>query len=458
MNAPSLRRRLQLGLSLSLFFSLLLYGVWNVINLRATGEALITARLADDAESLVALLEFDDAGHPRFPESALPRFFHRAYSGHYFLVLTDEERLASRSLWGHSLPVEHLDPGEVRLRHVDGPLGQHLLLRLAGYRKQGRAFTLVLAEDLSQMESRLNRSLMQVALWSLAVLLLVLWVQARVVRRTLTPLERVQAQMRQMECGERERLDEDVPIEIRPLVQEINRLVGHLEARLRRSREGLGNLAHALKGPLTMLTRLSDHPVVRAHPELQERLRETVAGLQGRIERELKRARLAGEGVGKAVFVPEEELPALLELLRRIHGRETLSIHARVPPGSRYRIDREDALEILGNLLDNAVKWARSTVWLEIEALDHLRVRVEDDGPGVPESQRSHLLARGARLDESREGQGLGLAIVREAVTQYRGEIRLEEGNRGGLRVVVDLPSARRLSPGPAADGGGASG
>jgi len=457
VSAPSLRRRLQAGLSLSLIFSLGLYGVWNVVNLRDTGEALITARLADDAESLVALLEFDDQGRPRFPESALPRFFHRAYSGHYFLVIAGDEHLASRSLWGHPLPLERLPPGEVRLRHLDGPLDQHLLVRLAGYRKQGRGFTLVLAEDLSQMESRLNRSLLQVAMWSLAVLLLVLWVQARVVRRTLMPLERIQAQMRQMERGERERLDEAVPAEIQPLVRELNRLVAHLEGRLRRSREGLGNLAHTLKGPLAVLAQLVEQPPLQAHPVLQAQFRETLERLSERVERELKRARLAGEGVGKAVFVPGEEVPTLVDLVRRVHGRASLSIHYRIPPGVRYRIDREDALEILGNLLDNAVKWARSTVWLEIAALDHLCVRVEDDGPGVPEAERPRLLDRGARLDERREGQGLGLAIVREAVAHYRGALRLESGERGGLRVVVELPSARRLSPAAGAGVDGAS-
>ena len=454
----TLRARLLLSLSLALALLWGTYGAWSLWHMRTLAEATLLDRLAHDAESLVAQLTFDTDGHPRLPEDALPRIYRRAFSGHYFLVLAPGGPLASRSLWGHDLPRRTLPPGAVEVERATGPLGQPLLVRSAGYRKEGRDFTLVVAEDLSALEARLDGLWWRSVLWVLFALGVVLWVQARVVARGLAPLGQAQRQLRELEAGQRERLDESVPEEIRPLVAEINRLVALQAVRLRRSREAFGNLAHALKGPLSLLAQLSEREEIRRHPDLHRSCTEAVEGLRRRVERELKRARLAGAGAGTPVFRAHREVTDLVDLVRRIHVGKALDFQLEVPPDAVFRIDREDALEILGNLLDNAAKWARQTVRVRIADAPHLHIDVEDDGPGVAEADLPSLQRRGARLDEQVPGHGLGLAIVHEAAAQYRGTVRFARSELGGLRVTVDLPAAVSLPLDPAADGDGANG
>lgn len=453
----TLRARLLLSLSLALTLLWGAYGAWSLWNMRTLAEATLLDRLEHDAESLVAQLDFDAEGHPRLPEDALPRLYRRAFSGHYFLVLGNGGLLASRSLWGHDLPRRRLSPGEVRVERAVGPLGQPLLVRSAGYRKGDRDFTLVLAEDLSPLETRLDGLWWRSALWAVLALAVVLWVQARVVARGLSPLGRAQRQLRELEAGQRERLDEDLPEEIRPLVMEINRLVALQGVRLRRSREAFGNLAHALKGPLSLLAQLAEREEIRRHPDVYRSCTEAVESLRRRVDRELKRARLAGAGAGVPVFRAAREVADLVDLVRRIHAGKRLDFQLRVPPEATFRIDREDALEILGNLLDNAAKWARAQVRVSIAEAPHLHIDVEDDGPGVAKSDLPRLRRRGGRLDEQKPGHGLGLAIVQEAAAQYRGTVRFSRSELGGLRVTVDLPAAVSLPPVPVADGGGAS-
>ncbi len=456
----SLQARLLWGLGSTLVVFLAAYALWTLLALRSLTEDYVQTRLAHDAESLVAALYFDEDGHPRLPPEAVPHIYRRAFSGHYFHLQTPGGALSSRSLWGYALPHPALAPGQVQVFHRRGPLDQPLLVRVAGYRKQGVRFVLTVAEDLSVLERDLETLSWQLGGWSLAVLSLVLLLQTAIVRRGLAPLRRIQAQLRAMEQGERTRLEEgSVPAEVWPLVREVNRSLDHLEARLRRSREAMGDLAHALKGPLTVLGQLLEREELARHPQLQAECRQALERLRQRVERELKRARLAGEGSAQGVFRPAEALPDLVTLVRRIHGKEALEVTLEVAAEAAFRMDREDAMEICGNLLDNAAKWARRRVRVALdEGLPFLRLTVEDDGPGVAPEAMATLLRRGGRLDEQVEGHGLGLAIVRAAAEQYRGEVQLDRSPLGGLRVTVSLPGAPRISPSRGADAGGASG
>jgi len=260
------------------------------------------------------------------------------------------------------------------------------------------------------------------------------------VRRALRPLENARKQIAQLQQGQRSQLDTQVPVELEPLVSQINRLLAHTEGSLKRSRNALGNLGHALKTPLAVMLSLTSSAELEAHPLLRQTLREQLEQIRQRLERELGRARLAGDTLPGAVFDCDAELPALFSTLRMIHG-EHLSLEHEVVPGLQLPWDREDLLELLGNLLDNACKWADAQVRLSIvEVSAGYRLGIEDDGPGIPAQSRAEVFSRGTRLDEQTRGHGLGLGIVRDIVEAWGGDLRLSSSPLGGLLVTVDVP------------------
>jgi signal transduction histidine kinase len=223
-------------------------------------------------------------------------------------------------------------------------------------------------------------------------------------------------------------------------VAQINHLLAHTEDSLKRSRNALGDLGHALKTPLAVLLSLASSEKLDAHPELRKVLQAQLEQVQQRLNRELNRARLSGDALPGALFDCDEELPGLLATLNMIHG-EHLALSYRARPGLQLPWDREDLLELLGNLLDNACKWADAEVRLSVvETSGGFELSVEDDGPGIPRDQRAQVFSRGTRLDEQTDGHGLGLGIVRDIVDTWGGVLRLEESEWGGLKVVIELP------------------
>ena len=231
---------------------------------------------------------------------------------------------------------------------VQGPSDQQLLLLLNGYRKSGRNLTLGVAEDMTPIYQERDYFLRWFAALAVGGLLVLLSVQSVAVRRSFRRLERVRDDMHRLEQGQVVELCEDVPTEVRPLVQEFNHLLRLLSRRLERSRNALGNLAHALKGPLNLLTQYFDassaDPVDprRQQAALQtERIRQL-------MERELKRARLAGKDLSSRRFSPGEELPDLIAVLQQVHRGKAVSVHYQIDEGVQPFGDREDMLELFG--------------------------------------------------------------------------------------------------------------
>jgi signal transduction histidine kinase len=230
------------------------------------------------------------------------------------------------------------------------------------------------------------------------------------------------------------------PLELEPLITQINHLHAHTEDSLKKARTALGNLGHALKTPLAVLFSQVNSARFHADPALRAALLEQLRHMQSRLEKELARARLVGEALAGTPFDCAKELPGLLTILRSIHGAH-LSLEACYPPGLVLPWDREDLLELLGNLLDNGCKWADGRVLLSVEENGAgYRLYVDDDGPGIAPQAREQVLARGGRLDEQAPGHGLGLGIVRDIVDACRGQLSLTDSPLGGLRVAVELP------------------
>jgi len=262
-------------------------------------------------------------------------------------------------------------------------------------------------------------------------------VQGRVVTLGFQPLVQTRQELERVQHGERQALSGDVPEEVRPLVAEVNHLLSLFSERLQRSRHAVGNLAHALKGPLGVLHGLAG----RSTAEVAAEIEQQSGHIQRLLERELKRARLAGSGVPGQRFDPARELPVLVALLEKIHAAREVRFDCQAPAGVGYAFDRDDMLELVGNLLDNAGKWADEQVRCRFGGGDgRLQVTVEDDGPGCPDEELQALTGRGVRIDEGRPGHGLGLAIVQDIVGQYRGRLAFGHSpDLGGLRVVVEL-------------------
>ncbi len=397
--------------------------------------------LRKESENLLVALVRGPSGL-QLDERRISAAYQRPFSGYYFRIDFDKGTWRSRSLWDLDMP-KPAAPG-LSDSHELGPEGQQLLALRADYRRLGQDISISVAQDYSPVREGFRR-LQQIGLgMGLVALILVLVLQRITVTRSLQPLERARQQIAQLQEGQRNELDTLVPLELEPLVGQINHLLAHTEDTLRRSRNALGNLGHALKTPLAVLVSLEHRDELRDHADLRATLAEQLDQIQQRLARELGRARLAGEALPGAHFDCDSELPTLFNTLSLIHGSE-LDLDWDVQPGLRLPWDREDLLELLGNLLDNACKWAETQVLLGIaRTTEGYRLCIDDDGPGIPEVHRHAVLERGTRLDEQVAGHGLGLGIVRDIVEAWGGSLRLDASPLGGLRVLVDLPAPRR--------------
>lgn len=438
----SLQLRLSLGLLASLVVVFIIQWLAMSVAIRYFTENYVQTRLEHDAEALLIALH-QDAGKTVINESRIDPIYKRPFDGHYFAVASSGQVLRSRSLWDTDLPVPQVKPGASIALHLPGPLDQQLLVWVGGFRKDGNDVVIAVAEELTHIHSDIRRFQWAYALLSLLVLFILMWLQRRTVRSGLRTLDITHESVRQLEQGKIKQLDESVPEEVRPLVIEVNRLLQVMNLRLERSRNALGNLAHAIKHPLMLLARLREDEEMKKHPQLVARLDQATRHMQLLIDRELKRARLAGAAAPGQHFHLEKELPPLIDTLRSLYREKGLKISYEVGPDFSFSADREDMLELFGNLLDNACKHARGKVMLTVEDGEGLRFQVEDDGPGVAEEELQRLASRGVRIDESISGHGLGLSIVRDIVRDYGGEVGFGRSPRlGGFSVSVYLPAA----------------
>lgn len=444
----SLRAKLSFWLASSLIVLLVLQ--WSIASvvIQQLVEAQLVDRLSQDAESLLSGIDFTAQQPDMLDTARVSGVYQRPFSGHYYVIRTTMQAEYSRSLWDSRLHVPEVEPGDQTLLRVRGPEKQPLLVAAHGYRKQGQSVTVAVAEDLTAINAGVRQFRLIHGVISFVILLALLGLQYYIVTHALRPLHKIRTDMRRLESGEIERIDaQRAPLEITPLIAELNRLLSTMSRKTRRSREALGNLAHALKTQLALLGQVAAHPQLNASPDLQTALRDTGENMRRIVERELKRARLLGAALpGKRVDL-QHEIAALVKTLQMMYADKQIVMDWQVADDACYDGDQEDMLELLGNLLDNACKWCRQEMRLTVEGGEDLRLMVEDDGPGCEPDELGELTRRGFRLDESKPGSGLGLAIVKDIVDSYGGTIAfLSSPDLHGLRVEVQLPHAPRTS------------
>ncbi|MCW8929193.1 MAG: ATP-binding protein [Gammaproteobacteria bacterium] len=436
----SLEHRLHIGLSISL---LLLFGFFWFLGQKSMDDLtheFVGSRLDHDIESLLATLEIQ-SDTISLKKDTMPPVYQQPFSGHYFIVaLKDKPVIHSRSLWDQSLVIPKLKTGERVLSVTDGPEDQKLLQISMAFNKKGVELSIVLAEDLSAINIQKQQFKKYFFILSLGGLLSLLLLQRIILRFSFKRLETVRTDIKSLEEGEALKLPENVPSEILPLVQEINHLLVLLEKRLERSRNALGNLSHALKSPLNLLFQSLSARDEKIDPQKQAQRIDQL------INRELKRARLAGKGSSTQRFNASKEIPELIEVVKQIYLNRDLLISSSIDNQVTSFADREDMLELIGNLLDNACKWANKKINISIKksdiVSDKINIVIEDDGHGIEKEQLTLLVERGQRLDESVDGTGLGLSIVNDIVKLYSGSIEFTRSSSlGGLQVSVTIDS-----------------
>jgi signal transduction histidine kinase len=263
------------------------------------------------------------------------------------------------------------------------------------------------------------------------------------VRRAVAPLGTLRSSLASVREGRSQRIEGDHPTEVQPLVNDLNALLDDRERAITRALTTAGDLAHGLKTPLAVLEQEAEQAGAAGHHELATTLYQQVERMQRQIDYHLARARATASSRSapglRCAVLPSVE--GLVRTMRRLYAERELTIVAEVSPTHEIRGRREDVDEMLGNLLDNACKWARSRVAISSSLEDdRLVLAVDDDGPGLDPSMRAKVLQRGVRVDEQVQGSGLGLAIVSDLAELYGGSVALETSPLGGTRARLELP------------------
>ncbi len=372
-----------------------------------------------------------------------------AGSGYYWQIEGGKHvpaRSPSLSASKLAVPPDDAPDGYIHNHVIEGPTGP-LLLAEQTYHQPGNEKPLryIIGTDQRHIEGVIGRfdrmlaiSLGLFAVWLIAssILLVVL---------ALRPLAQLRHALAEVRTGASRRLAGSFPDEVRPLVDDLNAMLGTASDLIQRARSQAGKLAHALKTPLAVIT----NEAREDKGVLGRKIVEQAEIMRDQVNHYLDRARVAAgiSVIGRSTPV-HEVLEPLKRALERIHRDRNIAIAIDCPSDARFAGERQDLEEILGNLCDNACKWARGKVAVEVAASTsrrssgRLSIHIEDDGPGLSDEQRARIGKRGVRLDETKPGTGLGLSIVTDLVQSYRGSLRLDRSPMGGLRVDLVLPSA----------------
>ncbi|MDX5379508.1 MAG: GHKL domain-containing protein [Halomonas sp.] len=430
----SLRFRLLTWLGGVAFIVVGLTWLMHGILLHDLARSFLGERLRQEAEHTLLQFRQGQLSTPLWrAESPAFQVFH-----HLYVLELDGEISTSHPRWLEAL-VPFLE-GEDDTLDVVAWGGRHLLVYRARFEFDGRSGVLLIGEDFGQVEDGLEALHWWVGGIAGLLLVLLIGLNMMAVNRALRPLSRLRSQLDELRAGARDRLHLDTPSELDGLVEQLNRLMDEHARRLQRSRESLANLSHALKTPLTavMQTLRGSRPI---DSERREKMHQRLEDMHAQLDTELKRSRIAGPNAGQHANI-RLEAEQLVEMFMNLYPHRNFQLEIETSVPTNVNVERQDFFEMLGILLDNAAKWASHEVRCRVRRDSNalLSILVEDDGSGVETSDLGRLGRRGTRLDEGKPGHGLGLAILRQIIERYAGQVNFEPSPEGGLRVEVMLP------------------
>jgi signal transduction histidine kinase len=439
---------------------------WTVVILIVTGIALSTLyrhaversfdrRLDVYLRTLVADVASPEEGADKYPQSIGEPLFELPLSGWYWQVTRLDTKTpevhSSRSLWDSNLPrlldANSAAGSEYRQGYAQGPEDQDLRMveRNVDLGSDGR-YLIAVAGDASEIDDETHSFDRAIGFTFAALTVALLLTTALQVRFGLAPLTRISQSLAAIRSGRAERLEGEFPVEIASLARETNALIDANREIVERARTHVGNLAHALKTPLSVLV---NEAAARGNDPLAHKVLEQTDIMRDQVARQLERARLAARStvIGTLIDVPPV-VTALARTMEKLHHARDIAIDIDVPEHARFRGEQQDLEEMIGNLVDNGCKWALSRVAIEVmaeqplanDAKPRVRIIVDDDGPGLAPAERERVAQRGQRLDETKPGSGLGLSIVVELAGLYGGVLTLGTAPIGGLRAELALP------------------
>jgi signal transduction histidine kinase len=453
LSARSIASRLFLSAAFWSTLILMVAGLGlSALNKRWT-EATFDDQLGVYLKALVANVAIpNDEAKAGAPAAIAPQF-ELAFSGWYWQITRTDvnppEIRASKSLFAtqlpHLLPVGE-DHGAILSGYAAGPGGHELRMieREIDAGDEGR-FIVQVAANADVIEAQEQSFEWALAITFLTLALALIGSTALAVRFGLRPLRILQEGLASIRRGERERIAGEFPPDVAPLATEINQLLDANRQIVERARTQVGNLAHALKTPLSVLINEADSK----SPSLSAKVREQAEIMRRQVTFYLDRARAAARArtFGAATEV-RPVVEGLVRTFEKLHDEKGVTFDVDLQPGLRFRGEAQDLTDLIGNLLDNASKWGRERVSIRAARApsaekgegSFLVAQIDDDGPGLDPSERAAAIERGKRLDESRPGSGLGLSIVADLSAIYGGSLKLDESPLGGLRAILRLP------------------
>lgn len=458
MKRRSLRLRLLVAAAAAVGVAVIVVGLGLVTLFARHVERRIGAELDTYLAQLAARLTFDAEGTMSIAGQLADPRFEKVYGGLYWQVVDESSGalLRSRSLWDAKMELPRDLPalGAIDIHDIASPDGatalaheRRLVFRLAGADRVARFVVAIDRGEVDALTSDFASDVASSLLLLAIALLAAAWIQ---VNLGLRPLARIRDGVARIREARATRLETDVPDEVLPLVEEVNALLAAQERSVARARDRAADLAHGFKTPLTALVADVARLRQRGEAEIAGDVEATALMMRRHIDRELVRSRQRNTGSAEPVAV-RPVVDSLIRTLVRTPLGEKLDFACEVDRELRVRVDRDDLNEILGNLMDNAVRHARRTVRIRARSGDQGRadVTVEDDGPGLDSKVREAATARGTRLDRSSTGAGLGLAIVNDILELYGRQLVLDSSDLGGLAARFSL-DAGAVTPGRA--------
>ena len=438
----SIRTKLTLWLSALVIISTLLGMLLMESMLRQAFHDSIIARLQEDMEQVILATHLHN-GEVSINRTELSSFYKPAYSGRYYQLNFGDQEIRSRSLWDKELKITPLVPGKTRAWQAKGPKKHDIQLLSFGLNSgvDNVNATLTVAQDLSIGRKVLAQVYSIKVGINLAMLIAIIIGIFIVLRRSFRPVAQIKSSLKKLRDGEISALNTDnIPTEIKPLAETYNELLDYTSKQIERSRNNLGNLSHGLKTPLAVMQQQVE-ALGLSDPDAALALQKQLDSIQQMVERKLAAARITGDMLPAAQLVIERDIDDLIQTLAKVHRHKQIDYKLMVYNQlQRLPIHREDGMEMLGNLLDNAYKWANSMVLVSIKQTTDKRIEltIEDDGVGVAIEDLAKLTQRGKRLDEAVMGHGLGLSIVKDIAEQYHIDIQFSQSvSLGGLKIQL---------------------